>query len=98
MSTDGPSMGRLPSHARPSEPGPMPSIARFALVSALLALGVGTAGAADPFLTKPSLQLGDAPASGDLALLWHSDDVAADWSVEARVGASSSWSPAGPPT
>jgi acid phosphatase type 7 len=54
----------------------------------LLALASPFAQSADVFVIKPYLQLGDAPTSnsGDLALLWASDDVDANWSVEYRFG------------
>ena len=59
----------------------------------LLALVAGQTNAADVFVIKPYLQLGDAPRSdaGDLALLWATEDTDASWSVEYRVG------PAGDP-
>ena len=53
------------------------------------------------FLVKPYLQLGDAsPASAaaDLALLWHVEDVAADWTVEYRSGDETTWRVVAPPT
>ncbi len=37
-----------------------------------------------PFLATPYLQLGEDPKADDLTLLWHADDVDADWSVEVR--------------
>ena len=39
-----------------------------------------------PFLVKPYLQLGHAPAPGALQLLWHAADADADWSVEYPIG------------
>ena len=47
-----------------------------------------------PFLVKPYLQLGAAPdngSSGDLMLLWQTDDVDAEWSVETRSTADQLW-------
>ena len=68
---------------------------RFLLVLALglLALASPLATAADVFVIKPYLQLGDAPASnsGDLALLWAGEDVDSGWSVEYRVGPDLAW-------
>jgi len=66
----------------PNDPGPW-----------LLALAGPSARAADVFVVKPYLQLGDAPTSntGDLALLWAADDVDADWSVEYRAGSDADW-------
>jgi len=59
-----------------------------------LALATSSAQAADPFVIKPYLQLGDAPTSktGDLALLWGAEDRDADWLVEYRVSPVSAWS------
>jgi acid phosphatase type 7 len=69
---------------------------RSGLLLALLALASPSASAADVFVIKPYLQLGDSPNSttGDLALLWAGEDVDADWSVEYRVGPDSAWSKA----
>lgn len=49
------------------------------------------------FLVKPYLQLGDAPSSGSLSLLWQADDDPADWSVEYRPGAARPWQSAAAP-
>ena len=51
-----------------------------------------------PFLATPYLQLGDHPGPDDLTLLWHADDVDADWSVEVRSPLDSAWKPAEPPS
>jgi acid phosphatase type 7 len=51
-----------------------------------------------PFLATPYLQLGEAPAPDELTLLWHADDVDADWSVEVRSPLDSEWRPSGPPS
>ena len=63
------------------------------LAAGLLVLIGSTVPAADPFIVKPYLQLGDAPASktGDLVLLWQAEDVDADWSVEHRAAADAAW-------
>jgi hypothetical protein len=53
-----------------------------------------------PFLVKPYLQLGDAPAkgaAGSLLLLWQTADADADWAVEYRSKADPSWQSAEPP-
>jgi hypothetical protein len=50
-----------------------------------------------PFLAKPYLQLGHAPAKGTLQLLWQSPDVEADWAVEHRAGAGGPWKKAETP-
>ena len=47
------------------------------------------------FLAAPYVQLGDAPAGGPLSLLWHADDVQADWAVEVRGAAG--WAGVAPP-
>ena len=72
---------------------------RSILALGLLAFAGQAAMAADPFLAKPYLQLGDAPASksGDLALLWHADDVDADWTVEYRTNTDQPWTKAAVP-
>jgi hypothetical protein len=54
-----------------------------------------------PFLVKPYLQWGDSAAreaARRLAVLWHADDDAADWSVEFRPGTDQPWRKAEPPT
>jgi hypothetical protein len=70
------------------------------LAAGLLVLIGNAVRAADPFVVKPYLQLGDAPASntGDLVLLWQAEDVDADWSVEYRSGADAPWSKAVAPS
>jgi acid phosphatase type 7 len=66
---------------------------RLFLALALLALASPPAPAADVFVIKPYLQLGDSPTSttGDLALLWAGEDVDADWSVEYRSPEDVDW-------
>ncbi len=51
-----------------------------------------------PFLATPYLQLGEEPKADDLALLWHADDLDADWSVEVRSPLDSTWKLAEGPT
>lgn len=51
-----------------------------------------------PFLVRPYLQLGHAPAAGTIQLLWHADDVEADWSVAVRPDAGRPWRKAEAPT
>jgi acid phosphatase type 7 len=45
-----------------------------------------------PFLATPYLQLGEDPRAEGLTLLWHADDVDADWSVETRGDDDERWS------
>ena len=73
---------------------------RLILALGLLSLTGPTSLAADPFVVKPYLQLGDAPTStsGDLALLWHADDSDADWAVEYRPGPDLAWKSAEAPS
>jgi acid phosphatase type 7 len=60
-------------------------------------LAVGTHNV-EGLLVKPYLQLGPAPSqnSGDLCVLWHSEDVSIPWSVEYRSVSESAWRTAGP--
>jgi acid phosphatase type 7 len=51
-----------------------------------------------PFLATPYLQLGDDPKADGLTLLWHADDVDADWSVEVRGDSDERWRLAGTPS
>jgi 3',5'-cyclic AMP phosphodiesterase CpdA len=44
-----------------------------------------------PFVVKPYLQLGSAPAPGTLQLLWHAEDADADWSVAIQPAPGQSW-------
>ena len=73
---------------------------RMILTLAVIACAGPATLAADVFLAKPYLQLGDAPAStsGDLALLWHADDADADWSVDYRAGSDQPWKTAEAPS
>jgi hypothetical protein len=60
----------------------------------LLALAATSASRADDaFVIKPYLQLGDVPTSttGDLALLFATDETEAAWSVEYRTAADAPW-------
>ncbi len=65
----------------------------------LLTLNSGCAYAQEApgvFLVKPYLQMGNAPASPQsLTILWHTDDIEANWSVETRATAREAWKPAG---
>ncbi|HSC36588.1 MAG TPA: metallophosphoesterase [Chitinophagaceae bacterium] len=45
----------------------------------------------DLFIAKPYLQAGHTPAPGSLALLWHTPDTDADWTVEEKTGPNSAW-------
>jgi len=50
--------------------------------------------AAEIFLEKPYLQLGDAPklaSSESLVLLWHTDNAPSEWSVEVRASKDAKW-------
>jgi acid phosphatase type 7 len=51
-----------------------------------------------PFLATPYLQLGEEPNAKGLTLLWHADDVDADWSVETRGDSDERWRTAGEPS
>ncbi|MHB1559117.1 MAG: metallophosphoesterase [Isosphaeraceae bacterium] len=44
-----------------------------------------------PFLARPYLQLGSAPAVGKLELMWHAADTDAEWSVAYRAGPGARW-------
>src|SRR4051794_31241873 len=60
----------------------------------------GAEPAAEPFLVKPYLQLGDARALASperIELLWHTGDVDAVWTVETRRAAGRSWVKAAAP-
>ncbi len=50
-----------------------------------------------PFLATPYLQLGEVAAPDAWTLLWHGDDVDADWSVEVSSPLDAPWRPAGAP-
>jgi acid phosphatase type 7 len=50
-----------------------------------------------PFFVKPYLQLGPAPKSGTLVLMWHAADADADWTVEYRPGPGTRWQAAKAP-
>lgn len=50
------------------------------------------------FVAKPYLQIGDRPKAGNLALLWHTDDVDAEWSVEYRAAVDRDWQNAATPS
>jgi 3',5'-cyclic AMP phosphodiesterase CpdA len=72
------------------------------LIAAACALAPASAPAADaptagPFVAKPYLQLGHAPAKGTLAVLWLAPDADAEWSVEAQVTADGPWTKAEAP-
>jgi len=56
--------------------------------------------AAEPFLQKPYLQLGDAPklaAAESLVLMWHTTDQPASWKVEVRTSKDRAWRAAAVP-
>jgi hypothetical protein len=80
----------------------------FALGARLPAAQSQTAGPASqavrasngPFLVKPYLQLGDNPtqaSANTLELLWHTEDVDANWSVECRAQPDQRWRECRPP-
>lgn len=57
------------------------------LAALLLLPALLFAGASDPFIVKPYLQLGDAPSDATrLSLLWHARDADQPWSVDFRTG------------
>jgi 3',5'-cyclic AMP phosphodiesterase CpdA len=62
---------------------------RFLLFALVLPL------AAQPFVEKPYLQIGDAPKGTDLMLIWHAADADAKWKVEVKEGAA--WREMAPP-
>ena len=67
-------------------------------VSMISAVWPALVGATDgPFLVKPYLQLGHAPAAGKLVLMWHAADADADWAVEYRPGPGTRWQAAKAP-
>src|SRR5579883_1119175 len=69
-----------------------------ALVSAIFGLAAEAAKPAEAFLVKPYWQLGDAPSvDGSQSLLWHAEDIAAEWTVEFKTAADSLWRRAAPP-
>lgn len=47
--------------------------------------------AADPFVVKPYLQLGERSAPGELALVWHAADRDEEWRVETSGQGANSW-------
>ncbi len=54
-----------------------------------------------PFVVKPYIQLGDAPAGKpveDLALLWQGDDIDIDWAIEYRSNSEATWRQTQAPT
>jgi predicted phosphodiesterase len=56
--------------------------------------------AADPFIVKPYLQLGDAPkqaSSESMAVMWHTADQDADFRVSSKSASSSKWTVAKKP-
>ena len=71
---------------------------KFALVAGFIAAAALLFSYAPPvpdvFLEKPYLQLGDSPklsSPESLMLLWHTNDVPADWKVEVRTSKDSAW-------
>lgn len=67
------------------------------LALALIGALSGTA-FAQTFLAKPYLQLGREADTRSLALLWHTEDAAAEWSVEYRPKGEKAWRKAPAPT
>jgi len=49
-----------------------------------------------PFIAKPYLQIGRQPSAESLELLWHVDDINANWTVELRNGKNDKWKKAEP--
>ncbi len=54
--------------------------------------------ATGPFLVKPYLQIGHAPAARQVVLVWQTNDTNNAWTVEYRPGAGSRWRPAPTPS
>ena len=54
--------------------------------------------AADEFIAKPYLQIGQVPAKDALQLLWQTSDADADWSVTVQTAAGKAWRKAETPT
>jgi predicted phosphodiesterase len=69
---------------------------RIVSLALLLAAAPSLSFAADPFIEKPYLQIGNASSGVDLVLLWHAANEDAAWKVEIRRG--SSWRAAGIPS
>jgi 3',5'-cyclic AMP phosphodiesterase CpdA len=71
-----------------------------ALVPSAGVLGAGPEANAPegPFVVKPYLQLGPAPAPGTLDVLWHAADADAEWSVAVQSTAEGPWRKAEPAT
>lgn len=64
-------------------------------------LSAGTKDEGQPFLVKPYIQLGDAPAlqaKEQLMMVWHTHDQDSPWAVEFREPDKDAWSAAEPPT
>jgi 3',5'-cyclic AMP phosphodiesterase CpdA len=75
-----------------------PAIAASLLGGTLL-LSLAAPQEQDPFLEKPYLQIGNAPARADsMMVLWQTDRTAADWKVEVRTAKDKSWRAAEQPT
>ncbi len=75
---------------------PKTSIAILSLILASHALQ-----AADTFLEKPYLQLGNSPklaAKESLVLLWHTENTPAAWTVEVKTAKDSKWRAMAKPT
>ena len=50
---------------------------------------------ASAFSVKPYLQLGHIAAADKLVLLWHTQNVDAEWSVEYQAGSDGAWTKSG---
>lgn len=55
---------------------------RYNFLLCLMILVSKLALAQDVFITKPYIQIGDHPTTQSLQILWHADDINADWSLE----------------
>ena len=72
---------------------------RFWMAVALSVLSLSTqTQAADEFIAKPYLQIGQVPAKDALQLLWQTSDADADWSVTVQTAAGKAWRKAETPT
>lgn len=77
----------------------IPAIRRASLILIVAAFGCIPSAQAGPFVVKPYVQLGDPedPRRLDgLSVLWHAEDVDADWKVEYRTADGQPWRAAEP--
>lgn len=75
---------------------------KFKFLLVLLCIGVQQLWAQDgtpakTFIANPYLQIGREPTAQSLELLWHTNDVDADWSVESKNNSGDTWKKATAP-